>query len=179
MTGGLMDSNSGARFVRADLHIHSFGDDGSYDVTDTSMTAENIVDTAIDKGLKIISITDHNEIGNTRQAVEYAKGKDILVIPGIEISTTQGHLLVYFEEYNNLKTYFGKLNITPDRERCTQGIVDCLTLAEQFDGIGILAHIELSSGFEQTINRFGPAIEDVLTHQNLYGLEISNKANTD
>ncbi len=174
-----MDSSSGARFVRADLHIHSFGDDGSYDVTDSSMTPESIVNTAIDKGLKIISITDHNEIGNVRRAIEYANGRDILVIPGIEISTTQGHLLLYFEEFSNLKKFFGKLNVTPDKERCTQGIVDCLCLAEQYDGIGILAHIELSSGFEQTINRFGPAMEDVLTHRNLYGLEISNKANSD
>lgn len=174
-----MDSNSGAKFLRADLHIHSFGDEGSYDVTDSTMTPESVVDVAIDKGLKIISITDHNEIGNSKRAVEYAIGKELLVIPGIEISTTQGHLLVYFEEYSNLKSFFGKLNITPDRQRCTQGIVDCLTLAEQFDGLGILAHIELSSGFEQTINRFGPTIEDVLTHRNLYGLEISNKANSD
>ena len=35
---------------------------GSYDVTDTTNTPQAIVDTAIAKGIKIISITDHNEI---------------------------------------------------------------------------------------------------------------------
>ncbi len=36
--------SAGATFVRADLHIHSFGkDDGSFDVTDETMTPENIV----------------------------------------------------------------------------------------------------------------------------------------
>ena len=38
--------NSGARFYKADLHIHSFGEEGSFDVTDSSMTPERIVDTA-------------------------------------------------------------------------------------------------------------------------------------
>ena len=55
----------GARFLRADLHIHSYGEFGSYDVKDATMTPEAIVDTAIAKGLKIISITDHNEIFNS------------------------------------------------------------------------------------------------------------------
>ncbi len=50
-------------FYKADLHIHSFGEGmGSYDVTDTRNTPQAIVDTAIAKGIKIISITDHNEI---------------------------------------------------------------------------------------------------------------------
>jgi hypothetical protein len=34
----------GARFHRADMHIHSFG--GSHDVHDGKMTPENIVNTA-------------------------------------------------------------------------------------------------------------------------------------
>lgn len=174
----LQNISSGAKFVRADLHIHSFGDDGSYDVTDTTMTPENIVDTAVSKGLSIIAITDHNEILNVKKAIKYAEGKSILVIPGIEVSTTQGHLLVYFETYNDLQNFRGKLNISEDKERCSQGIVDCLNFASQFNGIGILAHIELSSGFEKTIGRFGPPIEDIIKHPALIGLEISNKASS-
>jgi len=40
----------------------------------------------------------------------------------------------------------------------------------------VLAHIELPSGFEKTIGRFGPPIEEVLKHENLLGLEINSKA---
>ena len=72
----------GALFYRADLHIHSYGNGmGSFDVNDTCNTPNAIVDTAIAKGLKMISITDHNEIVNSIVAVQYANGKDILVIP--------------------------------------------------------------------------------------------------
>ena len=167
--------NIGAKFLRADLHIHSYGEFGSYDVNDTSMTPMAIVDTAIEKNLSIISITDHNEIQNSHTAIEYAKGKNILVLPGVEISTTQGHLLVYFETFKNLRDFFGNLTINADKTICNQGIVECLDFAKIYGGFGILAHIELSSGFEKTIGRFGPPIEEVLKHENLLGLEINSK----
>jgi len=168
--------NRGAKFIRADLHIHSYGDFGSYDVEDTTMTPNAIVDTAIDKNLNVISITDHNEIQNSYTAIEYAKGKNILVIPGVEISTTQGHLLVYFETYKNLRDFYGNLTISEDKKICNQGIVECLEFAKINKGFGVLAHIELPSGFELTIGRFGPPIEEILKHENLLGLEISSKA---
>jgi ABC-type lipoprotein export system ATPase subunit/histidinol phosphatase-like PHP family hydrolase/broad-specificity NMP kinase len=171
------DLKAGAEFVRADLHIHSYGDHGSYDVTDVSMTPEAIVDTAIQQNLSIISITDHNEHRNVEAAIKHALGKDILVIPGVEISTIQGHLLIYFETYQQLKDFCGKLTISAKKDTCTHGIVDCLNIAKQFNGIGALAHIELTSGFEETIGRFGPPIEDVICHDCLYALEISNKTN--
>jgi len=167
--------NIGAKFLRADLHIHSYGEFGSYDVSDTSMTPMAIVDTAIQKKLSIISITDHNEIQNSHTAIEYAKGKNILVLPGVEISTTQGHLLVYFESYKNLRDFYGNLTINAEKTICNQGIVECLDFAKNYGGFGVLAHIELPSGFEKTIGRFGPPIEEVLKHESLLGLEINSK----
>src|SRR5579884_2171854 len=85
----------GAEFVRADLHIHSYGDHGSPDVSDSSMTPQAIVDAALQEGLRIIGITDHNEIRNIEGALEAAEGREILVVPGVELSTPQGHLLAY------------------------------------------------------------------------------------
>lgn len=167
----------GANFFRADLHIHSYGEFGSYDVKDATMTPEAIVDTAIDKGLKIISITDHNEIFNSNTAINYAEGKDILVIPGIEVTTTQGHLLLYFDTFQSLRSFNGKLTISDDKKTTSQGIVECLDFAYQLGGVGVLAHIELDSGFEKTIGRYGPPIEEIFCHHNLLGLEISKKEN--
>src|SRR5262249_2485440 len=90
--------SNGAQFWRGDLHIHSFGEGGSYDVSDNGMTPENIVDAAITERLHVIAIADHNAIGNVRRAVQHSNGKaNILVVPAVELSTMQGHLLVYFE----------------------------------------------------------------------------------
>lgn len=168
--------SQGALFYRADLHIHSFGMGmGSYDVKDTTNTPSAIVDTAIAKGLKVISITDHNEILNSMAAVQYANGKDILVIPGIEVSTTQGHLLLYFETIDKLRSFYGNLTFNNEKSTCNQGIVDCLQKAVMYDGIGVLAHITLDSGFEKTIQRFGHQMEQIFKCKNLMGLEITKK----
>ncbi|MCK9436824.1 TrlF family AAA-like ATPase [Dysgonomonas gadei] len=174
-----INMSTGAKFLRADLHIHSYGEFGSYDVTDTNMTPQAIVDTAIEKGLGIISITDHNEIFNSNTAITYAEGKNIFVIPGIEVSTTQGHLLLYFPTFNDLRNFHGKLTINQDKKTCQNGIVQCLDFAQQHNGIGVLAHIELESGFEKTIGRFGPPMEEIFKHKNLLGLEICTKENID
>ena len=170
---------TGALFYKADLHIHSYGEGvGSYDVEDTINTPSAIVDTAILKGLKVISITDHNEILNSIAAVQYAADKEILVIPGIEVSTTQGHLLLYFETIDNLRKFYGKLSINDGKSICNQGITECLNIAEQYGGIGVLAHITLDSGFEKVINRFGPHMEQIFLCKNLMGLEITNKSDS-
>ena len=170
-----IETSSGAQFIRADLHIHSFGQDGSYDVTDTEMIPEKIVDEAIKNNLGIISITDHNEINNCQKAIQYSENNSIFVIPGIEVSTIQGHLLAYFDNFQNLKKFHSQLKISDDKLRCDFGIKQCLDLISDLNGIGILAHIELSSGFEQTIGRFNQVMEDIFTHKILYALEISNK----
>jgi len=171
--------NAGALFYKADLHIHSYGDGtGSFDVTDTSNTPQAIVEMAIAKGLKVISITDHNQFLNSLYAVNYSKDMDILVIPGIEVSTTQGHLLVYFERTDELQQFYGKLTFNADKSICNQGIAECLNFAKQYDGIGILAHITLDSGFEKTINRYGPQMDQIFKCSNLLGLEITDKKDT-
>lgn len=170
-------SSNGARFLKADLHIHSYGDGGSYDVDDYQMNPQNIVDTAISKGLSVISITDHNEITNSCTAVQYAQGKNILVIPGVELSTIQGHLLLYFETPQNLRAFIGQVTISADKKTCQTGIVECLTKAQQYRGFGILAHIDVDAGFEKTIGAFNLQMDEILKHENLYGLEISNQTN--
>jgi ABC-type lipoprotein export system ATPase subunit/histidinol phosphatase-like PHP family hydrolase len=180
--------NNQAKFYRGDLHIHSYGQFGSFDVTDTTMTPQAIVDTAIEKGLKIISIADHNEINNSYLAIDYAKDKDILVLPGIEVTTTQGHLLVYFETFENLRSFFGHLKVVKEsnnptdgslpriiKSLTTQGIVECLNFANHYNGFGILAHIEVGSGFEKTIGKFDLQMEEIFKAKNLLALEIKSK----
>lgn len=87
----LSDFSRGAVFFHADMHVHSFG--GSYDVKDTSATPQAIVSKAASEGLAIIAITDHNEICNVQAAVAAGTADNILVIPGVELSTPEGHLL--------------------------------------------------------------------------------------
>src|SRR4051812_42094459 len=103
--------DNGARFHNVDLHIHSYG--ASKDVKDTTMTPAAIVDAAVAQGLSVIAITDHNSDKNCAAAIAHAgnyTGK-ILVIPGVEVTTAHGHLLVYFppSQLNDLSKYLVKI----------------------------------------------------------------------
>jgi len=172
----VLQQTNGARFIRADLHIHSFGEGGSYDVSDNQMTPDKIIDLAISEKIKVISITDHNEITNVKVGLDYASGKEILVIPGVELSTTEGHLLVYLPDWHSLRSFFGKLTISSDKKLCNHTIVQCLSLSQEFGGFGVAAHIELDSGFEVYMKGYTPFKTAVVNCPNLLGLEISSSS---
>jgi len=167
--------SSGARFFRADLHIHSYG--GSHDVADPSMTPEAIVDRAIAEGLSIIAVTDHNETTNVLRALAAAASKQLLVVPGVELSTPQGHLLVYFADYQDLATFCGKLTFAgrgKGDSRCQTGIFDCLGLIDSAKGFAILAHVDGDGGIEKTISGNPPYKTDVISHPSLLGIELQS-----
>lgn len=76
---------------KADLHIHTTH---SYDGTaSVSATLEHA---ATRSGMDVIAITDHDEIDGALEAIELAPRYRLHVIPGIEISTAEGHLLALF-----------------------------------------------------------------------------------
>lgn len=81
-----------------DFHIHSClspcGDD--------EMTPQMIVDCAIAKELDCIAITDHNISGNCASAIKYAADKDIIVLPGMELQTSEDiHVVCLFDDLQN------------------------------------------------------------------------------
>ncbi|MCX6684507.1 MAG: PHP domain-containing protein [Methanoregula sp.] len=69
-----------------DLHVHTnFSKDGESSV-------EAILRAAEVAGLDAIAITDHDSVDGAKKAL--ACETSVLVIPGIEVTTKQGHLLV-------------------------------------------------------------------------------------
>ena len=171
----VLQLSTGAKFFRADLHIHSFG--GSHDVRDQKMTSAAIIETAIQERLSIISITDHNEISNASAAIEAAKNKPVYVVPGVELSTSQGHLLCYLPSLENLQRFYGQLTLADrgkQNSRCQQSILECLNLMSPLGGFGILAHVDIQSGFEIEVPGASPHKQDVLCHQALLGIELKH-----
>ena len=80
-----------------DLHVHSTCSDGT-------LTPTELVDYAIEKGLRAFALTDHDTTDGLEVAMEYAKDKGIEVIPGIEFSTEYEskdiHILGLYIDYN-------------------------------------------------------------------------------
>ena len=113
-----------------DLHIHSV----LSPCADLLMTPANIIKQAEKIGLDIIAITDHNSAKNIESALEIAKNSKVIVIPGMEVETSEEiHLLSFFPDlekinkwekivYNNLpkiendEEYFGYQIITSSKD---------------------------------------------------------------
>ncbi|MBL4702127.1 MAG: PHP domain-containing protein [Phycisphaeraceae bacterium] len=168
---------AGATFFRADLHIHSYG--ASHDVADQTMTPEAIVAMAAAENISVVAITDHNDISNVDRAVTAAESTDVLVIPGVELSTSQGHLLCYFSTPKELVRFFAQLNIADpgkNTSRCQQSILECLNQVENLGGFGILAHVDTPAGFEHEVPGASPHKVDVICHPGLLGIELKNAA---
>jgi predicted metal-dependent phosphoesterase TrpH len=76
---------------RADLHIHTTWGDGT-------ATVRQIMDRVAEGGLDVIAITDHDDLRAAWEAQELAGAYNFEVIPGIEVTTLQGHMLALFLE---------------------------------------------------------------------------------
>lgn len=81
-----------------DLHAHTTGSDGD-------KTPEELIDLAIKLNLKALAITDHDTTESLQRAVDYAKDKDIILVPGVEFGTKidkgEMHILGLFIDYKN------------------------------------------------------------------------------
>lgn len=74
-------------FLKCDLHVHTNAS------TDGESSVEDVLEAAITAKLDAVAITDHDTMDGVNSALA-AQRSDILIIPGIEVSTKQGHLLV-------------------------------------------------------------------------------------
>ncbi len=80
-------------WITIDLHLHT---DWSHDC---SIPASDLVEHAEEIGLGGIAVTDHNVFGGALEAVELARGRDLVVIPGEEVKTDhQGEVIGLFLE---------------------------------------------------------------------------------
>ena len=105
--------------MKCDLHCHTYY---SYD----SLTSpEKMVEAALKKGINCLAITDHGEIKGAQKAIEYSKGKPILIIPGIEIKSKEGDILGL-----NIK------EVIPDKLSAKETIKKI----KELGGLAILAH---------------------------------------
>jgi hypothetical protein len=101
----------------SDLHVHTnFSKDGESSVEEILKKAEEV-------GLDVIAITDHDSIDGAKKALSCTTS--VLVIPGIEVSTKQGHLLI-----------LGVTEVIP----AGLDVVDTIEIARKMGALLILPH---------------------------------------
>lgn len=82
--------------VKMDLHIHT----GLSPCALNEMTPNNIVNMALLNQLDVIAVTDHNSMDNVKAVMDVAQGKDVIIIPGMEVETAEEvHVLCLFSDF--------------------------------------------------------------------------------
>ena len=145
----------GLRFKKLDLHLHT---PASKCFSDRAETADGIVKAALAKGLDGIAVTDHNSGAWIDQIKEAAKGTNLVVFPGVEITCMAGtggiHLIALFDVSagtRDIESLLGNLKLQADEYGNTDTLVkqDPLAVAAiitQRGGLAILAHANSSKG---------------------------------
>jgi predicted metal-dependent phosphoesterase TrpH len=88
-------------WMKADLHLHTTASDGR-------LKPRELVHLAVEIGLDVIAITDHDAVDGITEALAAAlEFPDLTVVPGVELSTDvpkgEVHILGYFIDYTDKK----------------------------------------------------------------------------
>lgn len=138
----------------ADLHIHSIHSwDGTSSVSAILKKASHHLH------LDVIAITDHDEINGALEAVMLAPYYGIEVIPGIEISTKDGHLLGLFVH---------------KKVPAGLSLIDTLLCIEDLGGIAIAAHPTANGMTSLTDEKIAEALDHPRAGKVLVGVEAYN-----
>ena len=134
--------------IRLDLHIHSIHS------PDSHLTLDNIVDLIGPRGLSGFALTDHNTVAGHADLLALAKEYPrYLIVPGVEVSTREGHLLAY------------GVGEVPPVGRPVQETIDWV---DGHGGVAVLAHpLRYSHGVGRRL----------LTSLNVRGVETVNSHN--
>ena len=177
-----MEIHKGLEFQKFDLHVHT---PASYDFDDKDATPKDIVKAALSKGLRGIAISDHGTGEWIDKVKEEAKGTNLVVFPGVEISCSGGksglHIIAIFDTDKTTKHVEALLtgldirieDLGTERAITKKSAFDVIKriAAEPLDGIAILAHCTSSKGVMHDIT--GLQRTKLFENFGLYAVESS------
>lgn len=167
----------GSKFYKCDLHNHT---PGSTDYRDKGATGKDVVDAAEKAGIGVLAITDHNCASWVDSVRDAAKGTSVTVIPGVEITTPEGHVLALFDlDFESAKITDLLVSLGVPREK--HGRAEAITTEHaervfkaihEAEGIAIAAHCNENSGL---LKNKGQYKIRVVPLRELVALELSDQ----
>jgi predicted metal-dependent phosphoesterase TrpH len=138
---------------KADLHIHT-----TYSMDGTASVCQ-VLEASVRAGLDVIAITDHNEVRGSLEARDLCAGYGVEVIPGVEVSTREGHLVALFVERNISSG---------------MSLTDTLLHIREMGGLAIAAHPQQPVPNSLPLESIHKALEHPLARETLLGIEVCN-----
>lgn len=124
--------------ARADLHTHSTASDGL-------LSPDELVDLASDRGISVLSLTDHDTTDNVEATGDAARRSGMTFIPGVELSTRvrrgELHILGYGIDIHSTSLQ-GELDRLRDsrRDRSTQIVERLQAIGVEISAEDVAAH---------------------------------------
>jgi hypothetical protein len=92
----------------AELHVHTV----LSPCAEIEMIPPFIVEEALERGINLIAITDHNASANVRAVQRAAAGTDLVVLAGMEIQTREEvHMLCLFDTAEQVEAWQSAVNL--------------------------------------------------------------------
>jgi predicted metal-dependent phosphoesterase TrpH len=92
--------------LKVDFHLHTSDDP----LDRVAHTAKELISKAADEGFDAISITNHDRLTFNQDLFEFAREMDVLLIPGIEMTIENRHVLVLNPPRNREVSSFSSLS---------------------------------------------------------------------
>ena len=153
----------GAVFHRCALQVnpqhYSSTFRGTHREGDTEAHASAIVEKAVESGVTVLAITDHNSVRDVPAFQRAAAGKNVVIFPGFELSSTEGiHALSLYPQdttETELERFLGEFGIRrtdPSSALSNSSFVDILEKTRAQGGISIAAHVSNDKGLFQVLS---------------------------
>jgi hypothetical protein len=160
----LLDLQAGARFLKADLQVHTPIDpqfDRRPEPTDPNerrALAREYLEAAQSRGIDLVGITEHNDVSWMDDLRYAAKGLGMQLLPGFEVESKEGiHVLCLFDpetKISDLEDCLARLGLTKERRaksrlelRAEKYFPDLVEFVQgECGGVCIAAHIEGDKG---------------------------------
>lgn len=150
----ILELSSGATFRKVDLHVHTPASPDMHDKWKAA-SADQVVQHALANGVQVIAVTDHNSAEWCEDVREAAVGTGLAAFSGVEISTSEGHLLAIFDSTKptqEIKELLIRAGIPAAKfgkpEALAKGRLDDVAkLVVEAGGLAIAAHVDQRKGF--------------------------------
>jgi DNA repair ATPase RecN len=176
---------SGADFYKCALQVnpHHYSQTyrGQPQNLDADAYADAIVAQAIEQGISVLAITDHNNVGGIETIRGKAKERGIRVFPGFELTSSEGiHVLCLYaldttgDQLGRYLGRFGIANTGPSADLANQTFAEILKVVrEEQGGIAIAAHATHANGLFEVLD--GQARIHAWRDRHLMAVQIPGK----
>ena len=172
---------AGAHFHRCALQVnpHSYMQRyrGQRQDLDETGYARALVDKALALDVKVLAVTDHNDVSGVDAIRSVGEAQGIVVFPGFELTTSEGvHILCLYApatSTSELRHFLGEFGIRrtiPSSDPCDKSFTDALARVKDQGGVAIAAHVTQHHGLLKVLH--GKAAIKAWRDENLLVVQI-------